>query len=194
MVRSPFTNVGTAIIDMWYNYKGKNNGNLLKIFFILTCYHFIKIKYYIFSYSWRPDGPVGNEAGKCRKRVIKYLNGNGLDLGCGNWKITPRAIGIDKNLYGDQVNIQGDVGNLFWFQNNCMGFVFSSHVLEDMENHIEVLNEWRRVIKPGGYLILYLPHKNYYPNIGKHGANTDHKHEFLPDNIINTEKFLSNIL
>ena len=28
------------------------------------------------------------------------------------------------------------------------------------------------------------PHKEFYPNIGTEGANPDHKHDFMPDDII----------
>jgi len=38
-------------------------------------------------------------------------------------------------------------------------------------------------LKVGGYLVLLLPHKNYYPNIGHPNANKDHKHDFLPEDV-----------
>ena len=47
-----------------------------------------------------------------------------------------------------------------------------------------VLREWWRVIRPGGHLVLYLPHKAHYPNIGQPGANPAHKHDFLPEDIV----------
>ena len=34
-------------------------------------------------------------------------------------------------------------------------------------------------------MALYLPHKLYYPNVGQPGANPDHKHDFMPADIIN---------
>lgn len=61
--------------------------------------------------------------------------------------------------------------------------VFSSHLLEHIEDTDAALAEWWRVIKPGGYLVLYLPHKDLYPNIGTEGANPDHKHDFTPADI-----------
>jgi SAM-dependent methyltransferase len=36
-------------------------------------------------------------------------------------------------------------------------FVMSSHMLEHSANPIRVLAEWRRLLKPGGYLLLVLP-------------------------------------
>jgi SAM-dependent methyltransferase len=134
---------------------------------------------------WSPSGPKGNEAAKCRDRISQFIQGNGLDLGCADCKITPRSVGIDRKLYsGQNVNLQGNVKNLYWFKDDCMDYVFSSHVLEDMPDPQAVLREWWRVIKPGGYLILYLPHKSFYPNIGQPGANKDHKNDFIPNDIL----------
>lgn len=61
--------------------------------------------------------------------------------------------------------------------------VFSSHLLEHIENTEAALTEWWRVLKPGGHLCLYLPHKQFYPNVGEEGANPDHKHDFMPAEI-----------
>jgi ADP-heptose:LPS heptosyltransferase len=56
--------------------------------------------------------------------------------------------------------------------------------LEHIENTKSTLKEWWRVVKQGGVLALYLPHKDFYPNIGTPGANPTHKHDFLPADII----------
>jgi hypothetical protein len=63
-------------------------------------------------------------------------------------------------------------------------FIFSSHLLEHIKDHEKALREWWRVLRPGGHLCLYLPHKDFYPNIGTDGANPDHVHDFHPDDII----------
>jgi ADP-heptose:LPS heptosyltransferase len=76
------------------------------------------------------------------------------------------------------------------FADACMDFVYSSHTLEDQEDTVGTLREWWRVVKPGGYLILYLPHKDFYPNIGQPGANPAHKHDFLPVDVINVMREL----
>lgn len=39
-------------------------------------------------------------------------------------------------------------------------FLLSSHVLEHIANPIKALNEWKRIVKPNGHLILILPHKD----------------------------------
>jgi ADP-heptose:LPS heptosyltransferase len=56
--------------------------------------------------------------------------------------------------------------------------VFSSHLLEHIVEYPAALNEWWRLVKVGGYLVLYLPHRDHYPRIGQEGSNPDHKHDF----------------
>lgn len=53
--------------------------------------------------------------------------------------------------------------------------VFSSHLLEHMEDPAAALEEWWRVLKVGGFLVLYLPDEDLYPRVGEPGANPDHK-------------------
>ena len=44
--------------------------------------------------------------------------------------------------------------------------------------------EWWRLVKVDGYLVLYLPHADLYPNVGQPGANPDHQHDFTPEVIV----------
>jgi ADP-heptose:LPS heptosyltransferase len=48
----------------------------------------------------------------------------------------------------------------------------------------KALREWWRVIKQGGLLVLYLPHKDFYPHVGTTGANPDHKRDLGPRDVI----------
>ena len=41
---------------------------------------------------------------------------------------------------------------------NKYDFLLSSHNLEHMANPIKALKEWQRVVKPGGHIVLVLPH------------------------------------
>ena len=45
------------------------------------------------------------------------------------------------------------------FSDNSWDFVINSHVLEHFFDPIKTINEWLRVIKPGGYLFMIIPHK-----------------------------------
>lgn len=133
--------------------------------------------------TWTPQKSKGRETTKIRQRVQPWTFGKGLDVGCGLDKISLDAIGIDlAPLPG--VDYSLDARDLFVFDNDYFDYIFSAHVLEDLPDPKDALREWLRVLKPKGHLILYLPHKDYYPNIGSPGANPAHKHDFLPKDII----------
>lgn len=137
--------------------------------------------------TWRLDDPQGNEAAKIRWELVEYTNGTGLDLGCGQFKAFPHFIGVDNGHHWGMKGVDVAVKtceDLSLFAGHSMDFVFSSHLLEHIVDTASALKEWWRVIKPGGYLVLYLPHKNFYPNVGQEGANPDHKHDFMPADVI----------
>jgi len=115
---------------------------------------------------------------KCRHRVVSYLRGKGLDIGCVDEKVNENAIGIDKK--GGVANIKmdiGDINGLRMFSDGYFDYVFSSHCLEDFKTTKAILAEWWRLIRPGGHLILYLPDPDYYPRIGTAGGNVKHQQD-----------------
>lgn len=137
--------------------------------------------------TWTPEGEAGNESRKIRALVIPYTRGRGVDLGCGPEKVWPHCIGVDTGqTYGNGgFDIYCDITKLDLFADASLDYAYSSHALEDIEDTRSALAEWWRVVKPGGYLVLYLPHKSLYPNIGQPGANAAHKHDFVCEDIIN---------
>jgi len=142
--------------------------------------------------TWSRETSSGYETAKVRWELVQYTRGRGLDLGCGSDKGFPHFIGLDSNkderLFGHRATgadmIVPTCEKLEMFADASMDFVFSSHLLEHIEDHRAALAEWWRVVKVGGHLVLYLPHKNFYPNIGQPGSNPDHVHDFLPADII----------
>ena len=134
--------------------------------------------------TWARENKQGNEAFKIRWEVVKYTRGKGIDLGCGPYKLYPHFIGVDNNqdeaMFGisckPDVKIQ-TAEDLSLFGSHSMDFVFSSHLLEHIEPEkvAKTLKEWTRLIKKNGFLVLYLPDKSLYPNVGQEGANPDHR-------------------
>lgn len=135
--------------------------------------------------SWKREDPQGNEAAKISWEIVKYTRGRGLDIGAGLYRTFPHFITVDNNidqvLFGHPMPrpdlLVEDGGNLSILANESMDFVFSSHMLEHIEEDrlVKVLKEWMRVIKYEGYLVLYLPDADEYPKVGEAGANPDHK-------------------
>lgn len=142
---------------------------------------------------WTAETSCGFESSKIASIAVPYLQGRGLDIGCGMQKVWPSAIGVDNGHHFGRggADIQGDGTDLSMFADASMDYVFSSHFLEHVHGPIEpVLREWWRVLKVGGRLVLYLPHKDWYPNIGEAGANPDHQRDMVPDDVIAAMKQL----
>lgn len=140
---------------------------------------------------WRAEDPQGNEAAKIRWELVPYTRGHGLDIGCGPYKTFPHFIGVDNGHHWglNGVNLPVETAEkLPLIASQSCDFVFSSHLLEHIQDFKSALKEWWRVIKVGGHLCLYLPHKEFYPNVGEPGANPDHKHDFLPQDIVEAMK------
>lgn len=138
---------------------------------------------------WSIENSRGFESKKIKWEIVPYTRGRGLDLGCGREKTFPHFISVDNGSHASfGWNINPDISvesceKLDMFASQSMDFVFSSHLLEHIQDTSKALKEWWRIIKPGGFLVLYLPHKEHYPNVGQPGANPDHKHDFTPDDI-----------
>lgn len=100
----------------------------------------------------------------------KYLEGKVVDIGCADHKIKPDAIGVDGRLMdGVDIALSSREGiyhlSAVHFKDihNCDA-VFSSHCLEHLKDDYAALDDWYKIIKKGGYLILYLPDGRYYNN------------------------------
>lgn len=113
--------------------------------------------------------PHASETSIVREMVMPFIppKSNGLDLGFGGDPICPTAITVDlPNKYthlghGPQ-HLYGDATNLYWFKDESLDYIYSSHLLEDFADARNVVREWLRVLKPGGHLILCLPHEMRY--------------------------------
>ena len=129
---------------------------------------------------WRAEDPYMAESKKIVWEVAPYLRGRGLDIGAGDFKVLPHVISVD-NMHHSQFgfsvkpDVMCDASKLDVFGSQSMDFVYSSHTLEHIDNYAAALKEWWRVIKQGGYLILYLPDEDEYPKVGEKHANPDHK-------------------
>lgn len=144
--------------------------------------------------TWRIDDPQGDESAKVKHLTVPYTRGVVLDMGCGPHKAFPHFIGVDSckdtELFGIPIkpDVNCDVSDPAaieaTFQPEGADAIFSSHCLEHIEDHHAALKAWWSLLKVGGHLVLYLPHRDLYPNIGEHGANPDHKHDFVAEDIL----------
>ena len=58
-----------------------------------------------------------------------------------------------KVIINDAVNIQ-------LVENDCYDFCFASHSLEHIANPLKAINEWLRIVKTNGYIIIIVPEKS----------------------------------
>ena len=121
----------------------------------------------------------GGETRKAHERRAKegffekYCQGEGLDIGCGGDPLTATCSGWDV-CHGDAQYLQGIADESF-------DFVYSSHCIEHMLDVRMAIKSWFRVVRRGGYLIIYGPERDLYEKQQTLPSrfNLDHKHYFL---------------
>ena len=117
-----------------------------------------------------PTAAYGSESAKYLCLTLPFLSGNGLDIGSGGWHVIERAIQFE--LPSDKFNSytggrapkvpiewHGDFTSLP-FKDGTLGFVYSSHLLEDFEDWLPVLTEWVRVLWSGGHIVILIPERH----------------------------------
>jgi SAM-dependent methyltransferase len=141
----------------------------------------LKTKYLAYQYLRGKRPIVKGETSKAHNRRMregffeKYCNGKGLDIGFGGDLILPDAQRWDFE-HGDAQYLKG-------IKDESFDFVYSSHTLEHVFEVEKTLENWFRVLKPNGYLILYIPHRDLYEKKKKLPSrfNPTHQRFFLID-------------
>lgn len=99
-------------------------------------------------------------ASAVRWDLLPYINGDGLDVGCGDARPHDWMVGIDNkagsgpkgpNQIRDARKLAG------YFADESQDYLFSSYLLNELDDWPAVLADWWRLVKPNGYLILFLP-------------------------------------
>lgn len=135
---------------------------------------------------------IGREASKSYSAKVysgfirTYLSGAKiLDIGYrGGFgeadPIVSQAIGVDFGYPGyDGVHLP--------FQDNTQDAIYSSHCLEHMQRLGEVIREWLRVVRVGGYIVVVVPHQYLYERReALPSSHPDHLHFFTPGKLMAT--------
>ena len=120
------------------------------------------LRYYLVSSEYPGYLHRGEAAAFCFYHAKQYCRGQGVDVGAGRWPF-PGARAVEDNPEENAYRLKA--------ADASQDFVFSSHCLEHLERWQEALLEWRRVLKPGGVLYLYLPHpasRMWRPEVLRH--------------------------
>ncbi|MCZ6701455.1 MAG: class I SAM-dependent methyltransferase [Ignavibacteria bacterium] len=134
-----------------------------------------------FKYRFIGRPFIPGETTKAYSRRLKegffenYCKGVGLDIGFGSDLVTKNAKGYDFE-HGNAQYLKG-------MKDNSYDFVYSSHTIEHLPDPAEGVKNWFRVVKPGGYLAIYLPHRDLYEKKKTlpSNFNLNHRHFFLID-------------
>ena len=122
------------------------------------------------------------------KYTIGYCYGLGLDVGSGNRTLNPNMITVDN--WADGVDYKMEADNLHKFKDKTFDFVYASHVLEHLKSPLEAIEEWLRVVKKGGYVIIITPDKRFIPQKGC-GGDPQHKYDWSQPELWEMIKMLS---
>ncbi|MGV0949197.1 MAG: methyltransferase domain-containing protein [Azonexus sp.] len=108
-----------------------------------------------------PENTQG-ESQRARKRRLQegfyddWCQGRGIDIGCGP---DPLFSGIET---WDRDNGQGDATHMKGVEDNIYDFVYASHLLEHLDDPWAGLRSWYRITKPGGFIVVAVPHRDLY--------------------------------
>jgi SAM-dependent methyltransferase len=79
----------------------------------------------------------------------KYCKGKGVDIGASEWSLDGSKPIEDNNEENAYKILEED---------ESLDYVFSSHLLEHLSEPLKAIDVWRKKLKSGGILFLYLPH------------------------------------
>jgi SAM-dependent methyltransferase len=111
----------------------------------------------------------------------KYITGKVIDIGVGRIDthdgadpVTPDCVMHDKDIC--------DAHTMDAYEDNSFDCVHASHILEHLEDPITAIKNWFRILKPGGHLVISVPHRDLYEKKRTLPSrwNLDHKTFWLP--------------
>ena len=88
-----------------------------------------------------------------------------LNLGC-NDKLMPGIINVDiQDLEGVSAVVDLSVYPWMWEDNSVDG-IYARHIIEHFQDPVKFINECKRILKPGGFLDIYVPHSSSIGSVG----------------------------
>ena len=114
-----------------------------------------------FLRSFRQDLQRRTSRALLQKHILPHHRG--LELGAGESTISPVRQTLLTDAYASHAGSASLATEFFPaekipYPDQTFDFIINEHVLEHLPDPISALKEWRRVLKPEGYLFLFLPH------------------------------------
>jgi SAM-dependent methyltransferase len=108
----------------------------------------------------------------------RYVKQPVIDIGCGGDPlVSPGGLCTWDSSFGNSdATLMDGVGD------ESFATVYSSHCLEHIQDPLKALGNWWRILKPGGHLIVVVPHRDLYECRMELPSqfNPDHKWFFVP--------------
>lgn len=111
----------------------------------------MNVKYYPSN-----DDPLYNQE---VEKILPYIHGLGLDVGCGGRSINPDIERLDLNP-DNEPNIVASLDEIPE-PDEKYDFIVSQHSFEHVQDQVKTLKEWLRILKKGGYILLIHPDLYY---------------------------------
>jgi SAM-dependent methyltransferase len=112
--------------------------------------------------------------------ATRYIVGDGIDIGAG-----PDPLAQYHEFFPLMRSCRswdlpdGDAQLMATIRDNTFHFVHSAHCLEHLRDPKNALQNWLRILKPGGHLICIIPDEDLYEQgVFPSMFNPDHKHTF----------------
>jgi len=119
--------------------------------------------------------------------LLHGFNGRGIDVGAGHrpfpWWTLPELQDVHIERVDTWDVEQGDAHLLASVPSRSYDFLFASHILEHLERPLQALGNWVRVVRPGGVLLIAVPHQHLYEGREQLPSRWNHEHlrYYLPD-------------
>ncbi len=140
-----------------------------------------------------------SEAGKeqtLRRRVFQGLlpmDGHGLDVGAGRADNMPVGhrwwVQFPTMSCRQWDTADGDATTLTGVPDGQFDWLLASHILEHLKEPELALKNWLRVVKPGGHVLISVPHRTLYEGKERLPSvwNTNHLRFYIPDESDNAD-------
>lgn len=120
----------------------------------------------------------------CSGFFTHYMGGSGLDVGGTGYlenihAVLPDAVIVD-------LDYPGYDGRTLPFEDGSLDYVYSSHCLEHIEEYKNAIQDWYRVTKKGGHIIIVVPNRFLYEKKDSLPSrwNADHKRFYTPASLL----------
>lgn len=130
-----------------------------------------------------------SETSKRRHVLAPYCAGPGVDVGFGGDPILPTSICVDLpqpytrlGLAPQHLACDG-LPLLPWFADRSLGYVYSSHLIEDFPfaAQLTIVREWLRKVRSGGRVVILAPDQQAYERHCRDHGTAPNSHHAEPD-------------